>query len=403
MERDVCKNPGLLKLELYCLGMRIDESCNLDDDASPILRTRGGLGSGLEVMLTDDLYTNIPIMENFAKKSPYILKKEDGVYLIYKENLKVAPLKLLPEPKFYDQRTSSGKLMSRIGVMQGTYIGIYPTKVCGFWEMEPKKNCRFCSVGLNIGAQEEEEKGVSDVVEVVKAARKELNITFVHFNTGYYHPDENYLDVLLPYIKAVKKETGLLIGVQTPPDKEMQKYDMLKKLGVNHVSFCIELYDPERFAEVCPGKKEHINQKRYLDTIAYCSELFGKGRVAGEIIAGLESPEASIAAIEHFASVGAVSTVCVFRPTIGTDMEDYPPPKVEDMIPVFRRMYEVCLENGIPAGVAPNVKVSLVLLPDEGIYFLDDPQKHRLGIFKMKMLHHLFSAYFKTRLAFKHG
>jgi len=31
MEMDVKKNPGLLKLELYCKGMRIDPSCNLKE------------------------------------------------------------------------------------------------------------------------------------------------------------------------------------------------------------------------------------------------------------------------------------------------------------------------------------------------------------------------------------
>jgi hypothetical protein len=401
MEKDIRKNPGLLKLELYCLGMRLDRSCNLAEDASPILRIRGGLGSGLEAKLPGDLYINIPVEESFAKKSPYILKKENGQYVIYKDEMRIAPIRLLPEPKFYNQRTSSGRLMKRIGAMQGTYIGIYPTRVCGFWEM--KKNCRFCSVGLNLGEYEEKEKSVADVLEVVRTARKELDITFVHFNTGYYYPEENYLDELIPYIKAVKKETGLLIGVQTPPDKDWKKYDLLKKLGVNHVSFCIELYDPQRFSQVCPGKAEYIGQERYLETIAYCSRLFGKGRVAGEIVAGLEPAEDSISAVEHFAEVGAVSTVCVFRPTVGTPLEDYPPPQVEEMIPVFRRMYEVCLEKGIPAGVAPNVHVSLVLLPDEGVYFLDNPEKYKWGIFKMKMLHHLFNMYFRSRLAFKHG
>ena len=35
------------------------------------------------------------------------------------------------------------------------------------------------------------------------------------------------------------------------------------------------------------------------------------------------------------------------------------------MIPVFKRLYEACMEKGLPVGVAPNIHVSLVLLPDE--------------------------------------
>ena len=85
----------------------------------------------------------------------------------------------------------------------------------------------------------------------------------------------------------------------------------------------------------------------------------------GEIIAGLEPPESSIAAIDWITSVGAIPTVCVFRPLAGTDFSDVPPPQTEPLVPVFRRLYEACMERGLPIGVAPNIHVSLVLLPDE--------------------------------------
>jgi hypothetical protein len=35
------------------------------------------------------------------------------------------------------------------------------------------------------------------------------------------------------------------------------------------------------------------------------------------------------------------------------------------MVPVFRRLYEACMEKGLPIGCAPNVHVSLVMLPEE--------------------------------------
>ena len=85
----------------------------------------------------------------------------------------------------------------------------------------------------------------------------------------------------------------------------------------------------------------------------------------GEIIAGLEPPESSITAIDWITSVGAIPTVCVFRPLAGTDYADMPPPETAPLVPVFRRLYEACMERGLPIGVAPNVHVSLVLLPDE--------------------------------------
>lgn len=78
-------NPGILKLDLFCKGMRIDPSCDLEKDARMLSRIRAGLGSGLEMILPDDLYANIPALEEFAKESPYLLIKRNGRYYITKE------------------------------------------------------------------------------------------------------------------------------------------------------------------------------------------------------------------------------------------------------------------------------------------------------------------------------
>ncbi len=393
-------NPGLLKLNLFCKGIKIDKSCDLVNDSRPILRTRGGLGSGLDLVLPEGLYINAPIEEHFVEKTPYLLLKRGNDYFIKKNNEVICKVKLPPKPKFYDALTSTGKLMSRIAVMQGTYLAVYPARVCEFWQMSPKMNCKFCSVGLNVGNTEEYEKSVAEVLEVVRAAREEEKITFVHFNTGYLYGKE--LDILEPYIRAVKDQTGLLVGVQCPPNPDLSKYNRLKKIGVDHVSFCIEVNNPDRFKQICPGKHQYIGQRKYWEAMEYCVKIFGKGKVAGEVIAGLEDPGDTIKAIEGFAKIGAVSTVCIFRPCLGTTLNSLPPPEAEEMAPIFRRLYEVCLEGGIPIGIAPNIKVGLVLLPEEGKYFLCKPSKSFFAaeckLFFMKLL---FRAYFRLKILFK--
>ena len=100
------------------------------------------------------------------------------------------------------------------------------------------------------------------------------------------------LDLLEPYITRIKKETGLLIGIQTPPHPDLSRYDRLRAMGVNRVSFCFEIYDRERFREVCPGKHAQYGIDRYLDAIRYCASLADRGPknepwvTNGEIIAG---------------------------------------------------------------------------------------------------------------------
>ena len=385
-------NPGLLELDLFCKGMKIDQSCDLEHDARMVTRTRAGLGSGLEIIIPvhpEDIYMNVPLLEKFVKDSPYTLVKRNGQYIIIKEEEDVAVIRIPRQPAFYTQKTSNGTLMSRVGTMQGTYLAVYPAQVCGYWKPEDKVNCRFCSTGLNVGYSEEGEKRVQDVVETAIAAKKQEGVTFVHFNTGYY--DGNELDVVEPYVRAIKEETGLLVGVQCPPCKDLSKYDILKALGVDHLSFCFEFYNPEYFQKYCPGKHKTLTQQAFFDAMEYASKLWGKGRVSGEIIAGIEPIEDTLKAIDYITSVGAFPTICVFRPTLGTEMEDYPSPKFEDMAKVFRRMYESLIKNNIPIGIAPNIHVSLVIQPTEGKYFIEQKNwgyyKYQMKLSLLKMIY----------------
>src|SRR5262245_51173755 len=411
MDYDLRTNPALLKLELYCRGLRIDDSCHVAEDGGrAVLRTRAGLGSGLELILPGGLWTNVPVTETFAQSSPFVLHRALGQYEIRRHaetgvaggagglqikvdrSESIAAVRLAPRPAWYDRSTSTGKPMTRIGTLQGTYLGIYPARVCDYWTEKPERsNCHFCSVGLNLGADDDPQKSVDEVMEVVHAAVAESRITYVDFNTGHYEGD-TYLDILEPYLRRVKRETGLLVGVQTPPHHDLRRYDALRTMGVNRVSFCFEIFDEAVFRSVCPGKDREHGLPRYREAVRYCAALGPRGPRGvpwvsnGEIIAGLEPPESSMAAIDWITSVGAIPTVCVFRPLAGTDMEDAAPPRAADLVPVFRRLYEACMERGLPVGAAPNVHVSLVLLPEECRWFSDRPRRYWMKEMRIRAL-----------------
>ena len=127
--KDLQAAPALLKLDLYCRGMRLDDSCLIAEDGGRrILRTRAGLGSGLEVILPGGLWTNVPVTESFTGTSPYVLHREQGTYWIARDGAFVANVQLSPRPDWYDRTTTGGKPMTRIGTLQGTYLAIYPDR-----------------------------------------------------------------------------------------------------------------------------------------------------------------------------------------------------------------------------------------------------------------------------------
>src|ERR1017187_6458945 len=70
--------PVELEIELFCRGLRIDPSCEVNTDGRRISRTRAGLGSGLEIVLPSPrkkIWVNVPVVEAFAAKSPFLLMK----------------------------------------------------------------------------------------------------------------------------------------------------------------------------------------------------------------------------------------------------------------------------------------------------------------------------------------
>lgn len=357
-----------LEIELFCKGARLDPSVDLSSHIST--RTRAGLGSGIDIILLGtrkNRYINVPVLESFVKTSPYRIMQSFGSYILTDDrdaHLKYS-IEILPLPEWYKKRTTSGKLMSRIGVLQGTYLGVYIGDVCRFWKTTPKTACKFCTTGVNVGKSEDLEKRIEDVVETAIAAKEESGITFIHFNSG--EQENGGLETAAPYVKAIKERVGLLVGVQVTPSKDLWKYDWLIDLGVDHFSFCYEFHNPEYLKKYCPGKFETFGHKTFFDAMEYVAKKMGKGRNSGEIIAGIEPIEDTAKAIDFITEVGCFPTVCIFRPLIGSELEEYPSPKYEDMLYVMKYMYEACMKNDIPIGLAPNIEVSLIVNPDDAM------------------------------------
>lgn len=358
-----------LEIDLLCRGLRIS-GASLTDVRS-ISRTRAGLGSGLEVIIPtgsrikSEIWVNVPVAEAFVNESPYWLARDHelGWRVVDDRSSRSYAVRLPSEPAWYERRTMSGVLMNRIGVLQGTCLGIYINPVCAFWNYAPPLNCRFCTTGQNVGHAEALEKSVADVVETCRAAKAESGVTFVHLNGGFQ--GSRGLAFAWPYVRAIKQEVGLLVGLQLAPERDFTQYDALIAEGLDHISFCLEFLDPQWFARICPGKARMHGQSLFLDALAYCASRMPSGSVSGEIIAGVEPVARTHEAIDLITGLGAFPTVCIFRPTVGSDMEHWPPPTYEEMRGVMAHVFEACRRHWMPIGLAPGLQVSLVVTPDE--------------------------------------
>ncbi|HKD16997.1 MAG TPA: radical SAM protein [Thermoanaerobaculia bacterium] len=361
-----------LEIELFCRGMRVDAKAG---DLA-LHRTRAGLGSGLEIVLMGGrkpIWVNVPVTEAFAAVSPYRLTNDGRADQVVDDRSgDVYPVSVPREPEWYSRPTQSGVPMSRIGVLQGNYLGIYVSTACLYWASSPSRACKFCTTGKNVGFSEQGRKKVEDVVEVARAARDESGAIFTHLNTGYHFEDVDRLEPIHglrqcePFVRALRREVGGFIGVQAMPvPKRMYaEYDALIDAGADHFSFCYEFEDPEWFSRICPGKAETHGQRAFFDAMEYTAKKLGRGRVSGEIIAGLEPITATMRGIDRIVEAGAFPTVCIFRPTEGSALEGHPSPDPAEMRQVFAHLYEACRDASLPIGILP-IEVSLVVQAEE--------------------------------------
>ena len=394
-------NPGELQIDLFCKGIKIDPGCTIGSDGRHLTRTRAGLGSGLELVIPGDLkdlWMNAPVEEDFVYDTPFHLMKSGDGYVVRDERTGFEyEVRIPSEPAWYTRKTSKGTPMHKLGVLQGTYLGIYISNSCAFWYHSPSLGCKFCTTGLNVGVNESAEKDLDEIVELAQAAKEESGVTFVHFNSGYDGKDRG-LDLAAPYIKAMKERVGVLTGLQVTPSPNLWKYDWLRDCGVDHFSFCYEFQNPKFFADLLPGKEKLIGQRTFFDAMEYTSKLLGKGRVSGEIIAGVEPIEDTLQAIDYITGVGAWPTVCIFRPTIGAEMERYPSPAYEDMRRVMEYMWDSCRRAGLPIGATPGIEVSLIVSPDDARYLPKRDMKWRMYELKLATMRNLAKPIFAREL-----
>ncbi len=373
-ESGVRLNPAALKIDLLCCGLRLDDSCCIHEKGRPVSKMNEGPDGGLELILPGEikeLRVNVPTREGFVKKSPYRLSRKQAQYFLHDDrNGRIYPVKPAPRPDWYDLKTKRGVPMSDVALMQGTFLLVdfgqsdrpwAGNSVSGHLSSESSRG--KCNSSAT-------DAGVEDVVETAKAAQNQSGITFALFRGG--GPSEGGLARVFSYIQALKSEVGILVGAQFPPETELGLYEHARDLGVDHFSFHFDSY-----GERVPG---HLGRHRApadrlahtIKAIEHCARIMGRGRVSGELVAGIEPIEQTKRGIDYFVRIGTIPLIAIFRPLLGTETEDLAPPGFEEMIEVFRYVYQTCSSHNLPIGLAPNIRLSALPHPEDTLYLAPD-------------------------------
>ncbi len=365
MKKNYLNSPGALKIDLMLRGIRIDD---------PVVKAWACGSTGIDIMLPEKTLANIPCSEMFTEESPYIIKKRGTDHIITDGTGEVR-VSLVPRPKFYSLKTSTGVPFSKIGVFHGSYTVITPSPRCDFFNRGIE--CRYCAGNFNIEGADNAVYSVEEVTETVEAVLKEGASEIIYLSTGFNPGPDGGMEFLKPYIKAIKKHFNCLVAVETLPPKEDRWIDETYALGADSILYNLEIFDKELFEFLCPGRANLIGRKRYMDALERAAKIFPNGTVASHLIVGLEPPGSTCMGIDFLTGIGVVPILPIYRPSADRALR-IGPLTTEIIIPVYKHLYRAVKKNRINLNWVRDI--SMVTTPLEVRALVDEDEGAKKSI-----------------------
>jgi radical SAM protein (TIGR04043 family) len=330
-----------LIMELQSVGLRVE---------AQLERRQSGAGpSDAGMLWIEGFPVTVPTESPLAHRSPYVLKREDDSFGVYRDGARLAEARGTPRPKYYDLTTADGVPYWHIGLMHLDSFASTVVQTCSYWGNADQ--CAFCGIGLSLAAGRTiVKKSPAQLAEVATAAKELDGAVDATLTTG----SSNAVDRGARYVAkcgaAVKEAAGLPVEVQFEPPRNLDVINEVHDLGIDSVGIHVETFDPQVLARVAPGKAR-TGIEGYFAAWERAVSLFGYGQVSTYVILGMgEDFDLTIAGCRRAIDMGVYPFVVPLRPVAGSLMEDAEPPSAEYTDKVYRRVQAYMTYRGMDAG-----------------------------------------------------
>lgn len=291
------------------------------------------------------LRINAPVNINLSSLSPFFIGYKNDRYTLYYYHTEICKIDLEFSKSIEQLKTKNDIPYKLIAFISGDRLRIKPERRCYF-----KKNdcgCFFCP-GNKILTQNDDYY-MSDIEEVINYCID--NEQFRHILIGGGSADSTTdQNRILPVIEYIHSKTDKQIYLMCLPPNDIKYIDKYIEAGVNEIAFNIELFDRNIALEYMPGKGQ-ISLEEYLVKLEYAAKKINKkGSVRTMLIAGLESIENTLSAVELLVSKGIQPMISIFRPTNNCKLPYIVQPSNEEMYRLFVEADKICNRNGLSLG-----------------------------------------------------
>lgn len=318
------------------------------------------------------------ISVRISPNSPYSVKLHENKPSLFLNEEFLGLLDFHEIPPFYGKELSTGHQISEIiPVLEWGYL-LYITayRLCQYWG--EKEECQFCDINENFRQQRKEKRpytGIKDPDVVVEALSHVVNNpgeTKAYTLTGGSVTSDlqghGEVDFYLRYIEKIESNfPGKWISkavVQAFPTSDCQR---LKNAGLQIYHPNYEVWDPELFKKICPGKEDYIGRAEWIKRVVESVDVFGPGMVIPNFVGGVElsqphgfktvdeAIESTTEGLEYFMSRGVIPRFTTWCPEPLSGLGHQPGPPLEYFCKLLLNWRQV-FENSklaVPQGYGP--------------------------------------------------
>ena len=338
-------NPGRTKLSLVSRGVALPQPL---PNASQWLAHINGVETTLDVRLSSGHFCSIPVGQPYTEASAFSIASVHGNKAVLCCAGEQETVELIQAPAFYKQRTRQGSRMGSFASLHDKLLILQPFMGCGFFDKQGKA-CAYCQFDSMLNAEKPPLRDPLELVEVVRAALEEREVDTVYLYNGYSPGDDAGLQQLVPVIALLRRHLGhRQIALETVAPADVQVLDALYAAGLDLFVCNMEVFDSQRFAEICPGKQAHGGQERIEQVLAHAVRVFRPGAVVSHLIVGLEDISSTLAGMKSLVAQGIVPLLVPFRPLPGTPLQNQAIPSMNDVEEALLQQYQLLQSSHVP-------------------------------------------------------
>jgi hypothetical protein len=231
--------------------------------------------------------------------SPYRVAPHDGALWLHIDGEPVAEVGLRDLPPYYRAKLPDDRPVAEIAptIEWGYLLYLTVFRVCQYFGA--KEECQFCDINNNYRQQIQEGrpytgvKSVADIIAALEAIDASGSESRAYTITGGSVTStlqgKNEVEFYAQYVEAIESRfPGRWISKVVTQAWPVADVRRLKEAGAQIYHPNYEVWDPELFPKICPGKTRYIGRDEWIRRIVDAAEVFGAPRVIPNFVAGVE-------------------------------------------------------------------------------------------------------------------